>query len=176
MGVNQEDRRAQILDAAIECFLRYGYAKTSMGDIATACKLSRSLLYLQFKTKEEIFLAGLTSMFERAYGEAMAVKAKRMSKRDKLLGVVEAWVFFEWERIVASPHAEELIAEGYRIHPKLEGFYRKRSTELFVDLIGDEALTEVILLALKGLKLDHPSMRVLRARAELLIDLVVKRG
>ena len=173
MGVNQEDRRTQILDAAIECFLRYGYAKTSMNDIATACKLSRSLLYLQFKTKEEIFGAGLTSMFERAYEAAMAVKARRMSKRDKLIGLVDAWVFFDWERIVASPHAEELIAEGYRMHPKMEGFYKKRSMELFADLIGDEALTEVVLLSLKGLKIDHPSIRVLRARAELLIDLVV---
>jgi AcrR family transcriptional regulator len=175
MAVNQEDRRAQILDAAIECFLRFGYAKTSMNDIATACKLSRSLLYLQFKTKEEIFGAGLTAMFERAYEAALAVKARRMSKRDKLLGLVEAWVYFDWERIVASPHAEELLLEGYRIHPKMEGLYKKRSMELLVDLIGDEALTEVVMLALKGLKADRPSMRVLRARAELLVDLVGKR-
>jgi TetR/AcrR family transcriptional regulator, transcriptional repressor of aconitase len=175
MGVNQEDRRAQILEAAFECFLRFGYAKTSMSDIATECKISRSLLYLQFKTKEEIFGATLTDLFERAYVEARTLKAKRMNRRDKLLAMVEAWVFFDWEKIVASPHADELLAEGYRIYPAMEDVYKKRSIELMADLIGDEALTEVVLLSLKGLKADRPSMPVLRARAELLLELVAKK-
>lgn len=177
MAVNQEDRRTQILEAAFGCFLRYGYAKTSMNDIASDCQLSRSLLYLQFKTKEEIFGAVLTDMFDRAYQAALAVKAKRMPRRDKLIGVVEAWVCAEWDVVVASPHAEELITAGYRLYPKIEASYRRRSAELFVDLIGDEQLTEVFLLSLKGLKADRPSTRVLRARAEVLIDLMVgKKG
>ncbi len=175
MGVNQEDRRAQILEAAFECFLRHGYAKTSMNDIATECKLSRSLLYLQFKTKEEIFGATLADLFARAYQAALGVRKQKLSRRDKLLGVVEAWLFAEWDRIVTSPFAEELLAEGYRLYPKMEALYRKQSAELLVDLVGDEALTEVVVMALKGLKADQPSMRVLRGRVERLIDLVVKK-
>lgn len=175
MAVNQEDRRAHILEAAFECFLRYGYAKTSMNDIATECQLSRSLLYLQFKTKEEIFGAVLTDMFDRAYQAALAVKSKRASRRDKLIGVVDAWVCAEWDAIVGSPHAEELVAAGYRLYPKIEASYRRRSAELFLDLVGDEQLTEVFLLSVKGLKADRPSTRVLRGRVEVLIDLLVSK-
>ncbi len=175
MAVNQEDRRAQILVAAFECFLRFGYAKTSMNDIATECKLSRSLLYLQFKTKEEIFGATLDDMFARAYEQALAIRAKKLPRRAKLLGVIDAWIFVEWERIGASPFAEELLAEGYRLYSKMEATHRKQSAELLTDLVGDEALAEVLTLALKGLKVDHPPPRVLRQRVELLIDRVLRK-
>jgi TetR/AcrR family transcriptional regulator, transcriptional repressor of aconitase len=174
MVVNQADRREQILAAAFGCFLRSGYAKTAMGDIAAECKLSRPLLYLQFKTKEEIFGAVLTSIFEQCYQRAKAVRAQALGRREMILGVIDAWVFADWDRIVASPHAEELLTEGYRIYPKMEAGVQRRSMELLGDLIGNPKLTEVVLLSLKGLKADRPSGKVLRARAELLIDLVLK--
>jgi AcrR family transcriptional regulator len=43
--------------AAAELFLRHGFARTTMGDIAKAASMSRPALYLLFPNKEEVFEA-----------------------------------------------------------------------------------------------------------------------
>jgi TetR/AcrR family transcriptional regulator, regulator of autoinduction and epiphytic fitness len=53
------DRKAQILDAAIGIFGRFGFKKTSVDDLAKAAKLSKQGLYLHFTSKEEIFTAAI---------------------------------------------------------------------------------------------------------------------
>jgi len=45
------ERRNQILAAALHCFLQFGYAKTSMDDVASNANLSSPLIYLRFKSK-----------------------------------------------------------------------------------------------------------------------------
>jgi AcrR family transcriptional regulator len=44
-----EDKKHQILQAAIEIFGTYGYKKTSMQDIADALDISRPALYQYYK-------------------------------------------------------------------------------------------------------------------------------
>jgi AcrR family transcriptional regulator len=46
-------RRDDIVRVAIGVFLRYGYARTTMRDIAQATGLTRPTLYLTFPTKSE---------------------------------------------------------------------------------------------------------------------------
>src|SRR6187401_3401598 len=50
-----DTRRESLLQAAIGVFLRYGYRKTSMDDLARAADLSRQGLYLHFANKEALF-------------------------------------------------------------------------------------------------------------------------
>jgi AcrR family transcriptional regulator len=38
---NQEKRKRAILSAALKCFLQFGYAKTSMEDVAKEASISR---------------------------------------------------------------------------------------------------------------------------------------
>ncbi len=48
-------RKAAILTAAQPVFLRYGYRKTSMDDVARAADVSRQGLYVHFVNKEDLF-------------------------------------------------------------------------------------------------------------------------
>jgi len=48
-------KREKVLTAALDVFLRYGYKRVTMNDIATAAGISRPALYLVFESKEEIF-------------------------------------------------------------------------------------------------------------------------
>lgn len=79
-------RRAAILDAAAGVFLRYGFKKTSMDDLARAAGLSRQGLYLHFPTKEAIFKAGLLRLIEgsRALGRA-ALARTDLSVEERVL-------------------------------------------------------------------------------------------
>ena len=44
-GTLDRERRKQILDAAFQCFVQFGYSKTSMEDVARKSNLSRPLIY-----------------------------------------------------------------------------------------------------------------------------------
>jgi len=59
-----DPRRDAILDAATQVFLRYGFKKTSMDDVARVAGLSRQGLYLHFPTKEALFKDGLTRLID----------------------------------------------------------------------------------------------------------------
>lgn len=50
-------RRAQILEAARDCFAREGFHRTSMADILDAAGLSAGAVYRYFRSKEEIVAA-----------------------------------------------------------------------------------------------------------------------
>ncbi len=54
--VEPEERRREILDAAMRCFARGGYHGTSMDDIVTESGLSKGTLYWHFKSKRDLFV------------------------------------------------------------------------------------------------------------------------
>jgi AcrR family transcriptional regulator len=53
----ENERRQQIIEAAMTCFSRKGYYSSSMDDIAAELSFSKALIYYYFKTKRDIFLA-----------------------------------------------------------------------------------------------------------------------
>lgn len=54
---HRDARRAQILDAAMRCFARSGFHRTTMQDIVQQAELSPGAIYLYFASKEEIIAA-----------------------------------------------------------------------------------------------------------------------
>lgn len=102
-------RRAAILDAAMRVFLRYGFKKTSMDDLARAAGLSRQGLYIHFSTKEELFQATVLHLVELLRGKARAALAAEGTPiDDRLLGAFEAMHGFMLDQSL-SEHLEELL-------------------------------------------------------------------
>lgn len=52
-------KKDRILQAAKECFARFGYEKTTMDDIALAVQLNKATLYYYYANKEDIFTAAV---------------------------------------------------------------------------------------------------------------------
>lgn len=52
-----EDRRNQLLDAAAQCFARYGYRGTTTARIAAHAGISEPIIYRHFRNKHELFIA-----------------------------------------------------------------------------------------------------------------------
>jgi AcrR family transcriptional regulator len=52
-----EDKCDLIINAAESQFIRFGFRKTTMEDIAKAAGIGKATLYYYFKSKEEIFAA-----------------------------------------------------------------------------------------------------------------------
>ena len=59
------ERKAQILRAALACFARKGYHKTTMDDIVAESGLSKGTLYWYFNSKKALFI----SLFQEVMGQ-----------------------------------------------------------------------------------------------------------
>lgn len=59
------EKKTRILNAAKECFSRYGYDKTTLEDIGKAVGLNKASLYYYFKNKDSIFAAVIIDEADR---------------------------------------------------------------------------------------------------------------
>src|ERR1700751_2040307 len=84
-------QREAILKAATATFLRYGFKKTSMDDVARAAGVSRQGLYLYFDTKDLLFREALRHLVSHLISNAHAVAEDgNLSLRDRLVCAFEA--------------------------------------------------------------------------------------
>lgn len=63
--VSKEERRAQIIQAAIACFSKKGYHQTTMDDIVAASGLSKGSLYWHFKNKRDVLMSTVQWYFDQ---------------------------------------------------------------------------------------------------------------
>lgn len=86
------DRRDVVLTAALETFVRYGYRKTSMEDIAGAARISRPGLYFLFASKQELFAAAITRALEQdLHSAARALDDEAHLLHERLLTAFDTW-------------------------------------------------------------------------------------
>lgn len=161
-------RRSRIVEAALWCFLNFGFAKTSMEDIAKRAGLSRSLLYRSFKDKDEIYSAAFEDWLvaRRPLADEAAQRSGLLAER--LLAVCRIMVIEPWSEMSRTAMGSEFLEVCSRIAPESEGRYRAALFECVNAILQDEASTTVFLLSLSGLTADGPATDVLERRAELL--------
>ncbi|MFZ5718703.1 MAG: helix-turn-helix domain-containing protein [Pseudomonadota bacterium] len=114
-GPSSEQRTA-ILDAAFRRFARYGYRRTSLGDIAEEVGLSRPALYHYFRNKEDVFRA-LSQRINAGVVAAVAAAATQegLALEERLYAVMAARVGWAFDLLHASEHGRELIDAKNRL-------------------------------------------------------------
>ena len=93
----RDERREQILQAALKVFARKGLAAAKISDIAAAAELSHGLIYHYFKSKDEIFTVLAT--------QALEVSSKIIIDAANLPGT-------PWERLKAM--TEAIVPNAYQ--------------------------------------------------------------
>jgi AcrR family transcriptional regulator len=118
----KEDRPQEITEAAFRVFAEKGYASARVDDVATRAGISKGLLYLYFKTKEELFKAVIKSVvIRRVDALLLAVDETELSSAEFIRGPLLEFM----KRVPGSPIAiviRLLISEGQR-HPDLVDYY-----------------------------------------------------
>ncbi len=88
-SIAQEEKRAQILEAAVRVFARRGYHGSRVGDIAAEAGVAHGLLYHYFSSKEQV----LQTIFRENWGELLerfrAVEAAEEPAGEKLAGIAK---------------------------------------------------------------------------------------
>jgi AcrR family transcriptional regulator len=94
-----EERRPQIVDAAIRVFIRKGYRKATMPEIAAEAGLSVGGVYWYFKSKDEIIAAILERTFAEDLGALTALLAAGAPTAGRLRAFVDFYAgsFDDWE-------------------------------------------------------------------------------
>ena len=106
-------RRAHIVGAATSVFLRYGFGRTTMADIAQASGLSRPTLYLTFPDKESVFRAVIEAMIEAKMAQVRTGVSSLTSLGEKLLYACNAWAAEGYELVQAHPDARDMFDLGF---------------------------------------------------------------
>lgn len=107
-------RRAQIVEAAVGVFLRYGYARTTMADIAREVGLTRPTVYGSFPDKEHIFAAVVEKMIADKLLDIREGLNQQSALRDKLLFACHSWASEGYELVKAHPDAADMFDLGFR--------------------------------------------------------------
>jgi len=106
-------RRQQIVTAATATFLRYGYARTTMGDVARAANMSRPTLYAAFPDKEQVFDAVIRGLVETKIAQIRQQLASLPSIAEKLRWACTSWGVEGYELVRANPDASDVFNLGF---------------------------------------------------------------
>lgn len=126
---NGTDRRTRILDAAESCFVRAGFHRTTMQDVAAEAGMSAGNLYRYFPSKDAI-VVGLSERDRREVADSFA--AMQDSGADFMAGFAELGRrHFEDEPREKAVLCLEIWAEATR-NPE----FRKLSAEFAEDVVS----------------------------------------
>lgn len=186
MKTSSLERPRAILDAATGVFLRYGFRKTSMEDIAQAAGLSRQGLYLHFASKELIFKATLQHIVTQTFAAVRAaVDPRGLELEERLLGAFEALHGYGFAT-ASLAHMNELLetarALGGDLVPELEKNFIALLTDLLAETgvaarwaakgVTAKQLAELLFAAAYGIKASVAAPVAYRARMRVAIKVI----
>lgn len=129
-----DQRRQQLLDAAIWVFARKGYRRAGVSDIIERAGVARGTFYLYFESKEQVFLA-IVETFHARITAAIAQADQTPPLNLAPIGLLQAsfrrWLeFFSTNRDAATV----ILKEASSIDPRFEkGFadLRRSAVDFF---------------------------------------------
>jgi len=88
--VEHDKRRNEILEKALQVFVEEGYTDTTYQKIADRCGITRTILYIYFKNKREIFIYSIKRFTESLEHELKSIIAKTTyTNTEKLKAVTQ---------------------------------------------------------------------------------------
>jgi AcrR family transcriptional regulator len=133
------ERRAAIVDAAMEEFVARGFAATRLDDIAKRAGVAKGTIYLHFKDKESMFEELIRTAIVPLVGTLTGPPPAGTSIRDALEGFARVFI----QEIVTARRGDIvrlIIAEGPRFPAIADFYYREVISR---GLAGMRALIEL---------------------------------
>ena len=179
------NRQDAILDAAFQAFAAYGFKRTSMDDIARLAAMSRTALYLHFRSKEDIFRSLAARYFDQTLKDMeAALTLPGQTTEQALYGCFVAKDGKFMEVVLTTPHGAELMDAGFAVTYDLAMTGEGQMADLIArwldtrpippDLAPARAVADTIMAALKGLKSTSRTLDDLRTGEARLAALVAR--
>ena len=85
----KDERREQILSAALKLFATKGLAATKIADIASTSGISQGLMYHYYKSKEEVFVELIRNAFVKMNSASLELERLSLTPREKIKLAIE---------------------------------------------------------------------------------------
>jgi AcrR family transcriptional regulator len=180
-----DERRQRILNAALAVFMRYGYRRATMDDIAREVGISRPALYLSFSGKEDLLRAVVEVGQDDMLREIQAGLSAHASLEAQLLHVFEVWSVRPFEMVARSPAASELMGGSFDFAKDVFERGAERLAKVIADTIraavgkpraqqsAPEVVARIMIAAAHGFKSAARDAQDLRDLVRDLVRLVV---
>jgi len=135
----RSEKELRIVAAAFERFARYGFRRTSLGDIAREAGISRPAGYLHFPNKQAIFRAAASVMHERALRAAASAALAPGRIETRIARILEAKLGSFFEIAHGSAHVGEILDENSRLCGDISEAARRRYLRILRNVIAAAA-------------------------------------
>ena len=102
-------KKSKLMGAARSVFLRHGFKRVTMNDIAEAAGMSRAALYLAFKNKEDVFIGVFNQWVDETIVDIERAMATAMTPKKQIELAFEIWAVRPFEMMMTSREAKELL-------------------------------------------------------------------
>ena len=178
----KQAKQEALLQAAVATFLRYGWKKTSMDDVARAANVSRQGLYLHWTSKEALFKDAVVFFIGAGVDAAIAALNDDEDHDDVAAAVARGAVALHaghFDTPVAQEHVDELLEAAVAVlgtdvlhaHQPFFDAVEKRLRQARVPRARERA--RVLAAACSGLKHSAASLGAYRAGVVEAVDLLV---
>jgi AcrR family transcriptional regulator len=115
--IEHEKRKREILEKALDVFVDEGYEDTTFQKIAERCGITRTILYLYFKNKREIFTFSIKLFTEKIETDIREIGADPAKSQSEKLALILAMVI----EACASHHRLLTVILDYLGHLRAAG-------------------------------------------------------
>jgi len=115
-GMQKQEVRHRIIEAADQRFADYGFQKTTMAEIAIDCNMSVGNLYRFFKNKEAIAAASVQRCFQHKLQLGLSAANEHKEALKKLNAFLLTGLEFTYSHIKDQRHLHELVMVIHRNH------------------------------------------------------------
>lgn len=172
-------KRTKVLNIAAELFLRHGFGRTTMSDIARTARMSRPALYLLFPDKETVFEAAVLHLNEGRMAEIREAVRGLGGLADRLYAACDLWlvVIFALQR--TTPDARDMDDLSFPVVRQVYAEFQELLSELIEGavarpkaVLAPSILARNLTFAVRGFGATAADEDDLRQMVRLQIDLV----
>ncbi len=173
-------RTDHVVESAREVFIRYGFARTTMGDIAQSAGISRPALYLIFPRKDDIFAAVMKQMSDEMLRDLRLALPRLRTLERRLRFCCTTWGAHGYDLMQAHPDAKDLFDLSFPSVRETYAAFETFLTELLEDAASasglrtsPQRLARVIVYAMRGFKDVARDGKHMREMITLQVDVLV---
>lgn len=140
MNEKQKLRQSAILDVAKSLFIKFGYDKTSVADIAKHAGISKGAIYLHFKSKDELFETLLTTQmgkFSFAWMEHVEADPKGGTMAGMYINMLHAMHKDSFITAMMSQDGQFFGSYMYKPNSLFKEQYQQNTRHEFVKMMQD---------------------------------------
>jgi len=170
-AIKSANTRRTILEAAIQCIIDYGYARTTTSLIADYANVSRGAMMHHFPSRQAVLKATIKYLHKKRLSEynkmmeAIGIPFREMSREKIAQSVAEAWKYVNlpsslaYQEILMASRTDQELRQVLEPQEKdFEKTFIERIKKMFTPWAGREELEVVhdaALFMLTGMMLSH---------------------